>query len=223
MGPEVLAALGGAQTVIPAALSIGGMLMQQQAMSDAEDSRNAAMNRMLERDQQYGQQAQQLVQRQAETYQPEQRQQAEQQAEDKAYGSLAGRLTAAANTMPTSQVAGKLSDDYLVDSAKRAAAETQRSADTARLMAKMRAPNDLRFGEGLSMADNAATIGSLARDRSAMGTAGQNDAQVAGQPNGAMMALGGLGQSVGTTMLGSKLMNTAKKPPVGQIDWTVDY
>lgn len=223
MGPEVLAALGGAQTLVPAALSLGGMLMQQGAMSDAEDSRNASLNRMLMEDQKYATKAQDLVQQQAKAYQPEQRQQAETQAEDKAYDSLAGRLTTAANSMPTSQVAGKVSDDYLIDSAKRTAEETQRGADTARLMAKMRAPNDLRFSEGLSMADNAAEIGSMSNDRAAMRSAGGNDAQMAGQPSGGAMALGGLAQSAGTAMLGSKLANKAKAPPVGQIDWTVDY
>lgn len=221
MGPEVLAGLTAAD-LIPAALSVGGMLMQQNAANNAEESRNAAMNRMLQKDQDYATKAQGLVQRQAENYQPQQREQAEQQAETKAYDSLAGRLTAAASTMPTSQVAGKVSDDYLTDSARRTAEETQRGADTARLMAKMRAPSDLRFGEGLSMADNAATIGSLSRDRSAMSSAGNYDTQTASQPNGAQMALGGLASSVGTSMLGNKLLNQAKKTPT-QIDWTVDY
>lgn len=212
MGPDV-AALGAAE-IIPAALSLGGMLMQQQAMTEAQDDQRAAMNRMLDRDAQYAGQAQQLVTREAQNYQPAQREQAEQQAEQQAYGSLASKLTAAATTMPTSQVAGKVSDDFLVDKARRTGEEMTRSADTARLMAKMRAPNDLRFGEGLSRASNAAEVGSLARDRASMAGAGGMEVQRAGQPEGAAMMLGQAAQTIGTTMLGRSLLNRNKAPAV---------
>lgn len=209
MGPEI-AALGAAD-LIPAALSIGGMLMQKNAADDAQDRQQAQLNSMLARDARYADRAQQMVQKTAEDYRPQVREPAEQQAEDTAYQSLASRLTTGANAMPTAAVAGRVSDDFLTDQAKRTAMETGRAADTARLMAKLRAPNDLRFGEGLTRANNAAEIGSLSADRSNMATAGRNDAQVAGQPSGTQMMLGDLATGAGTAMLGKRLLAGAKK------------
>ncbi|MCC6530915.1 MAG: hypothetical protein IT531_00060 [Burkholderiales bacterium] len=207
-----------------AAAAIGGTMMQQQAMADAEARQRQALNQMLLKDEQYADRAQQLVQQEAQNYQPAQREQAEQAAEDAAYGSLATKLTAATSTMPTSQLAGKVSDDFLVDRARRSSEEMQRSADTARLMAKMRAPNDMRFAEGLSIANNAAEIGSMARDRSAMASAGSMTAQRAGQPSGMQMMLGQGAQNLGISMLGQSLMSKVKAPPIQVqspefIDW----
>lgn len=209
MGPEFAAVL----PYLGAAASIVGPMIQGNAVDDAQQRSDQAFRQNMLRDQQYQDKAQNLVTQNADQYAAPVRQANTQTAQDKALSSLTGSLEAARVAEPSTGAAGKVSADYLTDNAKRTAETLQKSTDWARLLAKQRAPNDLRAGEAMTNADFAARGGSLGADRTAMAGAGSMDAGVAGRPDGMQMMLGGAAGGIGTSLLAQGLMKKAKPSP----------
>lgn len=211
MGPELMAVA----PYIAGGASLLGTVMQMSAQGNAQDKSDAAFKANMLRDQEYQDKASNLVTKNAEQYAAPVRQANAQAATDTATQSLTSGLNAARASEPVNTVAGKVSNDYLTDNAKRTASVLQNSTDWAKLLGKQRGANDLRANEGFTNAEYAGQGGSLGADRGFMAGAGNLDAKIAGQPDGMEMMGGKLLSGVGTSLLAQNLMKKAGTSATG--------
>lgn len=206
MGPEVAAIL----PYLGAAASVVGTVSQMNAQDDAQSRSKNAFNQNLLRDQEYQKKQTNLVQENAQQYEAPVRQAGEAAAVDSATQSLTSNLLRDREAaVGAGDASGKVSQDFTTGRAKRVGDELQRSTDIARLMARVRGPSDQRAGEAITNADFAGRGSSLGADRGFMAGAGNTDAQVAGQPDGTQMLLGGAASNIGTGMLANGLRRRA--------------
>ena len=123
----------------------------------------------------------------AQKYDPQARLAAQGEAEKTAANSLGTALTQAESTLPNTDVQGRVSDEFLADKGKATTERMARSMKLAQAMARMRAPNDLRFSEGLDNANVASRIGdSQSNARNAL-EAGRLDASSVQPDSGAQL------------------------------------
>ena len=149
----------------------------------------------------------------AQKYDPEARIVAQNEAEQTAANSLGTALTEAQSTLPNTDVQGKVSDEFLVDKGKATTERMARSMRLAQAMARIRAPNDLRFAESIDNADVASRIGdSQSNARNAL-EAGRLDASNV-QPDGAA-GLGSLLLRGGSAYAASRGNPKPKPGPYG--------
>ena len=111
----------------------------------------------------------------AKKYAPELREQAQAQAESAANESLGTALVDAQNR-PKEETTGRVSDEFLTSKAKTQTERVARGAKIAQMMAKLRAPNDLRQEESIDNADTVSRIGGLSGDARNVFRGGQVDA-----------------------------------------------
>ena len=173
------------------------------ASSEKEDKqRMAALRRAGESEQEQTKKAGLTALEGAQKYDPQARLAAQGEAEKTAASSLGTALTQAESTLPNTDVQGRVSDEFLADKGKATTERMARSLRLAQAMARMRAPNDLRFSEGLDNADVASRIGdSQSNARNAL-EAGRLDASAV-QPDGAA-GLGSLLLRGGAAYAGSR-------------------
>jgi hypothetical protein len=210
MGPEILA-------------SLGGNAIQRSAVNNAEKRRQAILDHYKALSQDYTNQATDVTTGAAGKYAAAPRTAAIGQAENAAETSLTGALTSAQT--PSAPTAGRVSGDYLTAQARSTSDQLARSTKLAQLMARVRAPTDLRTSEGLDNMDMA-TRNTILRGnaRTAMSTGDM----LAGMTNpdqnrlmlGQMLSSGGVMASMGrgraTAARGSD--GSHDKPDVGAAD-----
>ena len=159
---------GGASVWVPLLLSAASAGVSYASSEKDSKRKSAALNRSGEAQQQDTKKAEEAALEGAEKYDPTVRLAAQNEAEKTAADSLGTALTQAESKLPNTDVQGKVSDEYLVDKGKSTTERMARSMRLAQAMAKMRAPNDLRFSEGLDNADVAGRIsGNLSNARNA--------------------------------------------------------
>ena len=167
--------------------------MQYVAQKQATDRADRQAGRMEDRADQSTAELMTLGRENARQYDPATRQANRQAAEERAVESLSAALEAGRGRLagqPGQEAEGRVSDAYLTQRAQRTLAEANLATDIARRMAKVRAPGDLRFREGLENADYGARMGRVASDRGNMYRAGQVDVERAARPNPLLMMLG---------------------------------
>ena len=153
-----------------------------------------------------------------DVYEPETRAENETQAADDATASIMQQLTASRDRGmgTTSKSSGRITGDYSTGRAKMVAKTMQRASLLASLMGKARGATDLRFREGIKTAGlggEMADLESLMRSRS---SSDRGLIGIAGQPNNAQLALGGLMSGIGTSgALGSLTTTSAPQATVG--------
>lgn len=224
MGPELLTV----PNILSAAATVGGLLLKNSAVNDAQQRSDAAMRQNMLRDQQYQDNAINLVNQNAEQYKPATREAAETKAVDTAANNFTTNLVADRAAEQPGAVAGRVAGDFTTGKAARTASELQRSTDLARLFAKVRGPSDMRANEAMTSADFASRGASNAANRGFMASAGNMDAQVAGRPDGTAMLVGDALQQGGTGMLAGSLARRARagspgstSPVAGGINWDI--
>lgn len=186
-----------AEEAIPYVMMALGTAAQMKAQGDANSERNNILRMAGEETSKLTKKAIDTGQEGAQKYNATTRLADEDQAGQAAEGSLVKALTDA--QVKQEPNTGKVSDDYLTSQARTTSDTMGRSAKLAQLMAKVRAPTDLRFKEGLSNADTASRIAAITGDARGASQAGGVDASGVGPDQGLMM-LGGLGQTAGVGM-----------------------
>lgn len=188
--------------LISAAMTGGGMYMQQQAQDEAQQNQMDAINREQEAQDQLSRKSEQASLDNAKDYTAETRMGRFMDARQKAGDSLVAGLTQAREQQGLSggksdQATGRLSQDFLTGKAAAAADEYQKSVDMARAMGNMRGTGDMLNAEGLHNADSALDASMLGAQARRHANAAQPGIQAAGQPDGTMMMLGGLASGIG--------------------------
>lgn len=218
MGPQL----------IPLALAVASAVVQKKAADDAAERQKKVLAQEAATEEGYQKQATANAMEAADQYQPQTRAAAEQQVEQNAETSLGQALSQAQSPDGLPQSAqGRVSDAYLSAKAGSTAQELERAARLTQLMARMRAPTDLRTREGYALGDLAARNGSLNSDMRLAHDAYKTDAEQAGRPDSGLMmtaallsaagsAMGkGVGGTVGTAGLsdsGNMMAQAAKTP-----------
>ena len=154
------------------------------ASSEKEDKqRMAALKRAGASQEEQTKQAGLTALEGAQKYDPEARLAAQGEAEQTAASSLGTALTEAQATLPNTDVQGRVSDEFLADKGKATTERMARSMRLAQAMARMRAPNDLRFSESIDNADTASRIGDMQSNARNALESGRLDASAV-QPDG---------------------------------------
>lgn len=193
-------------TLVSAGLMAAGTYMQMQAQEEAAQRQQQALNATLEQQDQYNRAAEQKSMENAQEYQPEKRAQRFENARQEAGDSLVQQLTTAREQAPkTEQASGRLSQEFLTGQAKAAADQFQQSVDMARLMGKMRGPQDMLNEEGYTNADYASQLAVIGRNARGAYQAAQPGIEAAGRADSGSMLAGGMLQGVGTAGLSSRL------------------
>jgi len=187
-----------AATAISVAMSVGGMLMQQQAQEDAANRQQAAINASLEQQDAFSRQAEARALDNAGEYRPENRVQRFEEARQQAGEGLAQSLVKSREAAPTvSTPAGRLSEDFSTTQAKSTANQLEQAIKNARLMGNMRGASDMLTNEGITNADYASQLGAIASKAAGSARAAQPGIVMAGKPDGFQSGLGGLMSAVG--------------------------
>ena len=193
---------GGASVWGPLLLSAASAGVSYASSEKENKQRMAALSRGGAAEQEQTKKAGLTALEGAQKYDPQARLAAQGEAEKTAASSLGTALTQAESTLPNTDVQGRVSDEFLADKGKATTERMARSMKLAQAMARMRAPNDLRFSEGLDNADVASRIGdSQSNARNAL-EAGRLDASSV-QPDGAA-GLGSLLLRGGAAYTGSR-------------------
>ena len=175
---------GGASIWGPLLLSAASAGVSYASSEKEDKQRMAALRRAGETEQEQTKKAGLTALEGAQKYDPQVRLAAQGEAEQTAANSLGTALTQAQETLPNTDVQGRVSDEFLVDKGKATTERMARSMRLAQAMARMRAPNDLRFSESIDNADVASRIGdSQSNARNAL-ESGRLDASTV-QPDGA--------------------------------------
>lgn len=164
--------MSGAEIALGAASLLGSGLAYK-ASSDATNEQRAINRRAGESAQAITEESIQASKEGAEKYQPDQRKAIQEQAERAATESLGGSLIKAQEQPgnPTSQ--GRVSDEFLLLKSSAATERATRGAKLAQLMAKLKAPSDLRLAENISNADTSSNISGLSGDANSALRAGR--------------------------------------------------
>jgi len=201
------------------ALSAVGTFMQMQEQNAAADRQQRAINSALEQQDAYSRAAERTGLENAQEYHPDVRAQRFVDTRAAAGDSLAQQLVSARETAPkVGQESGRMSEAFLTGQAKAEADQLQKAVDMARMMGKVRGPNDMLTNEGLVNADYASQIGQIGRNAVGSYNAAQPGITAAGRTNNGTMFTGGLMQglgSAGMTRMGG-LFGT--QPPAPVID-----
>ena len=150
---------GGASIWGPLLLSAASAGVSYASSEKEDKQRMAALRRGGEAQQEQTKKAGLTALEGAQKYDPQERLIAQNEAEKTAADSLGTALTQAQETLPNTDVQGRVSDEFLVDKGKATTERMARSMRLAQAMARMRAPNDLRFAESIDNADVASRIG----------------------------------------------------------------
>jgi hypothetical protein len=196
-----------ASTILSAAMSGVGMLMQNDAQDSAARKQQEALNASLEQQDQFNRKAEQVTLNNAQEYDPAKRLERFQEAQQNAGDSLVKTLTAergGSGTVGQNPV-GRISSDYSADSAKRQADTLQASTDMARLMGKMRGASDMLTNEGYTNADYTSQLGMIGAQGNSAARANRIGINAAGQPDGTQLAAGGLMSGLGSSMMQSAM------------------
>ena len=176
---------GGVSVWGPLLLSAASAGISYASSEKSNKQRTSALNRAGEAEQESTKKAAQLAIEGAQKYDPTARLAAQGEAEKTAADSLGTSLVKSNEQLPNTDVQGNVSDEYLVNKGKSTTERASRSLRLSQALAKIRAPNDLRFNEGLDNANTASQIGdSQANARNAL-NAGQLDASSVQPDSGA--------------------------------------
>lgn len=156
-----------------ASLAASGLAYKSSA--DATKDQKQTIRRAGEAAQEVTRESVGLAQKGAEKYNPNERQATEASAETAASESL-GKALVDAQNRPTQESSGRVSDDYLTSKANTATERTARGTKIAQMMARLQAPQNLRFSEGISNADTVSKIGANTGDARNIFRGGQVDA-----------------------------------------------
>ena len=156
-----------------ASLAASGLAYKSSA--DATKDQKQTIRRAGEAAQEVTKESVGLAQRGAEKYNPNERQATEASAETDASQSL-GKALVDAQNRPSPETAGRVSDDYLTSKANTATERTARGTKIAQMMARLQAPQNLRFSEGINNADTVSKIGANTGDARNIFRGGQVDA-----------------------------------------------
>lgn len=199
---------------IPYIIMAGGYAMQQRAQGDADKKQQRILARAETIQNGLTGNALGITENSAKKYDATARADAANQAEQTAATSLGQALTEA-QTKIAPDASGNVSDAYTVAKAKSAADTLARGQQLAQLMAKMRAPLDLRANEGFDNANASSQSAMLQGDaRRTMDYAQRRIGRV--KPNQGQMMLGGLMQSFGSGMSGGSKSTPSYTSPMGK-------
>lgn len=185
---------------VSAGMMIAGTALQYKAQKDAADRSDAKIGQAEDSNDRYNTKILDTVRRNMSQYDPTTRRENMQQRQQKAEQSLTQALTTARDEgrgQINDSTQGKVSDSYLVEKAKRSSDQLDLASNLARMMSKVRAPDDLKTMESLTDAEYASQVGTLANNRGNMARAYQPDIKRAGRPNAGMMLAGGVMQGAG--------------------------
>lgn len=150
------------------------------------NQRISAINSASDVQQELSKKSEKAVKDSADKYDPQDRQAAQDNLATEVERSLGDTLTKAQK--PNDVNSGRVSDEFLTENAKSTTDRLTRGANLAKMMARMRAPNDLRFEEGLSNANTASRVRGLFGDQRSAVSAGGNAASAVSPDGGAMLA-----------------------------------
>jgi len=191
-----------------AAVSLIGARMQADAQEEAADRQQRAINDALEQQDRYTRQAEAQAMANANEYGMDTRLARLNEARTSAGRSLAQHLTQAREAAPTiERAAGRMSQDYMADSAERAADQFAKSLEMATLMGNMQGAGNMLTNESLANADHAAQLAQISRNARGAYGAAQPGINAAGRMNSGQMALGAGLQTIGMSGLGEGLQS----------------
>ena len=173
---------GGVSVWGPLLLSAASAGISYASSEKTDKQRTSALNRAGESQQESTKKAAQLALEGAQKYDPQERLAAQGEAEKTAADSLGTSLVQSNEQLPNTDVQGRVSDEYLVDKGKSTTERAARSLRLSQALSKIRAPNDLRFSEGLDNANTASQIGDNQSNARNAFNVGQLDASAV-QPN----------------------------------------
>jgi hypothetical protein len=187
------------------AVMIASLLMQAQASKDAEARQVQQLARNAETESGLVDKSIQVTNRAAEKYDPAARKQAQGLAQAAAEASLGEGLQKATGSADlNTPYEGKVSDAYVAKQGTEAAANLDRAARLTKLMARIRAPGDLRLSEGYANADASSMLGANAGDMASASRAGANDmANI--HPDQTQMLIGQMGTTVGGNIVANQV------------------
>lgn len=185
----------------PIAIYIVGTMLKARANQKARKATQNEINKTQARNDTYTNDLSQQVAKNSEQYAPVSRLDAQNQAEQQALGGMEQNLTRVreegrGDYIPTSS--GDVGRTYSVETAKRTLDTASRASKVAAMLAKMRAPTDLRTNEGLANSDIASRMSRTAREQQAMARAGEMDIRSASVPNPMMTMIGSGMQAYGS-------------------------
>ena len=192
---------GGASVWVPLLLSAIGSGVSYASSEDAKNKSASILCLSQKQQQESTKKAENIALEGAQKYDPTSRLAAQDEAERTAANSLGTALTQAESKLPNTDVQGKVSDEYLVDKGKATTERMARSMRLAQAMARMRAPNDLRFDESIDNADVAGRVSSNLSDARNALEAGSLGASAV-QPNSGAALASGLLSAGGTAYSG---------------------
>lgn len=155
--------MAAAGAIVPLIASLVGTGLSYKASSDAADGQKRSIRRAGETAKEITADSVNLATKGAQKYAPEERAATLSEAERVGEESLGQALTATQDR-PTQETGGRVSDDFLQGKAKAAIDRTTRGKNLAHMMARLKAPQDLRFSEGISNADTVSKIGANTGD-----------------------------------------------------------
>lgn len=190
-------------------ISAAGAAVQYKNQSDASKRQSKAIDRANARDDAYQEKSLDLVSNNLQQYDPENRLEKQDEVEQNSVASFTDYLNKARDKGRgeiSDATQGRVSETYTAEKAKRNVAEAGQATKVASLMAKLRAPSDLRTGEGYENANYASQVGINADNRRSMAGASQTDIQKAGELSPGMglvgAALQGAGSAYGASAAG---------------------
>ena len=197
--------------LVPLISTIGGTLLQTMASDGAAKKQSAILAAADQREKKISQANRSLALTNSEKYNPETRAANQQTVENTINTSLNQALGDGVNPADNTNQ-GNVSSDYNSAKMKASASDRASGIDTAKLLAKMRAPNQLRTNENIGNADVASQIGEGINNINNYSNAAQIGISRV-QPNPLLTLLGGAAQAYGTASLASAL----KVPKVPKI------
>ena len=200
--------------LIPLISTIGGTLLQSMAASGAAKKQSAILAAADQREKKISQANRSLALTNADKYNPETRAANQQAVENTINTSLNQALGDGVNPADNTNQ-GNVSSDYNSAKMKASASDRASGIDTAKLLAKMRAPNQLRTNENIGNADVASQIGEGINNINNYSNAARIG--ISGvQPDLLLTLLGKTAQTYGTSSLSEalKALKVPKVPPV---------
>ena len=200
-----------AAAIVPLITTIGGTLLQTMASDGAAKKQSAILAAADQREKKISQANRSLALTNSEKYNPETRAANQQTVENTINTSLNQALGDGVNPADNTNQ-GNVSSDYNSAKMKAAASDRASGIDTAKLLAKMRAPNQLRTNENIGNADVASQIGEGINNINNYSNAAQIGISRV-QPNPLLTLLGKTAQTYGT----ASLKDALKVPKVPEI------
>ena len=191
--------------VIAGAATVGGSLLQNMAASRAADKQASIIEAAERRAQKQMQRNRDLTMEEAEKFDPEARKAEQGQVEQGIMASLTAALNSGGSAAENTNE-GNVSQDFTTARARATADRQREGIDMARLMAKMRAPNQQRLDESLRLGDLSSRLQENASNAESYLRAGEADAAGV-RPNALLQLIGGGLQAYGT----AKALGTAQK------------